>query len=181
MNLYPAMIDLLVALNTVRRPRKWEQPVATVLLGVVGVVLAIGGILENAVVFLEAAGNVIIPFTFVMLVDWVFVQRRRTPADAFFEAPRSFRDRWRLDAIVACAVGVVIGFYGQNFLPSFCYEIAPLPVIAGLASCVLFVGFAWRRIRDAAMPAPGSPKFCRQVLYPSGSPPCADGLFRQAT
>ncbi|WP_051341577.1 purine-cytosine permease family protein [Pseudonocardia spinosispora] len=150
MNLYPAMVDLLVALNTVREPRRWEQPVATVVLGVLGVLLAVVGILQNAEAFLEAGGNVIIPFTFVMLADWVWVQRRRTAASEFFRAPAGWRERWRLDAVLAAAVGVVISFVGQHFLPSFCYEIAPLSVVAGLISVLLFVVLAGGRIRAAA-------------------------------
>ncbi|WP_052372948.1 purine-cytosine permease family protein [Amycolatopsis taiwanensis] len=149
MNLYPAMIDLLVAINTVRRPRRWEQPVATVLLGIAGVALAAGGILERASDFLEAGGNFIIPFTFVMLVDWVLVQRRSTPSEEFFRSPRGFLGKWRLDAILACGVGVLIGFFGEDFLPSFCYEIAPLPVVAGIVSALVFVALGWPRIRAA--------------------------------
>ncbi|MBO0848028.1 MAG: cytosine permease [Pseudonocardia sp.] len=147
MNLYPAMVDLLVALNTVRRPRRWEQPMATVVLGAFGVVLAVAGILENAEAFLEACGNVVIPFTFVMLADWVFVQRRRTPAGEFFRPATSWREVWRLDAVLASVVGVLIGFFGTDFLPRFCYEIAPLPVVAGLVSAALFVVMALPRIR----------------------------------
>ncbi|WP_051579525.1 purine-cytosine permease family protein [Pseudonocardia acaciae] len=153
MNLYPAMVDLLVALNTVRKPRRWEQPVATVVLGVFGVVLAVAGILENAEAFLEACGNVVIPFTFVMLADWVFVQRRRTPASEFFRPATSWRELWRLDAVAASVVGALIGFFGQSFLPSFCYELAPLPVVAGLVSAALFVLLALPRIRAGAAEA----------------------------
>lgn len=155
MNLYPAMIDLLVALNTVRRPRKWEQPVASVLLGVVGIVLAVAGILENAAEFLEAAGTVIIPFTFIMLVDWVLVQRRRTHSDEFFRAPAGFADRWKLDAVGSCVVGVLIGFFGAEFLPAFCYEVLPLPVVAGVVAAGLFALLALPRIRNSQRPLAG--------------------------
>ncbi|TCP49359.1 purine-cytosine permease-like protein [Tamaricihabitans halophyticus] len=149
MNLYPAMIDLLVALNTVRRPWKWEQPIASVLLGVVGITLAVIGILDNAADFLEASGKVIIPFTFIMLVDWIAVQRRKTPSEEFFRAPRGFAERWRLDAVGACAVGVLIGFFGERFLPAFSYEVLPLPVVAGVVAAALFWLFALPRIRAA--------------------------------
>lgn len=149
MNLYPAMVDLLVAMNTVREPRRWEQPVATVVLGVCGVLLAVAGILQNAEAFLVACGNVVIPFTFVMLADWLFVARRRTPAGEFFRPPANWRERWRLDAVVAAVVGALIGFFGQDFLPRFSYEIAPLPVVAGLISAALFVLLAWPRVRAA--------------------------------
>ncbi|BDT92451.1 hypothetical protein IFM12275_24270 [Nocardia sputorum] len=54
MNLYPSTVDLLVTLNTVRKPRTWEQPIATVILGVLGVLTAQAGILAHA----EAIGVV---------------------------------------------------------------------------------------------------------------------------
>ena len=50
------------------------------------------------------AGDIIIPFTFVMLVDWLYVQRRRTPAAVFFQHPRRLADRVVPSAIVAVAV-----------------------------------------------------------------------------
>src|SRR3984957_6985214 len=84
MNLYPSTVDLLVALNNVHKPRRLEQPIATVGLGVLGTILAIAGILDHVQTLISDAGDIIIPFTFVMLVDWLFVQRRRTPAAAFF-------------------------------------------------------------------------------------------------
>lgn len=39
MNLYPSTVDLLVALNNIRKPTRWEQPLATIGLGVLGTVL----------------------------------------------------------------------------------------------------------------------------------------------
>ncbi|MBO0875695.1 MAG: hypothetical protein J2P19_20140, partial [Pseudonocardia sp.] len=76
-----------------------------------------------------------------------FVQRRRTPAGEFFRPATSWREVWRLDAVLASVVGVLIGFFGTDFLPRFCYEIAPLPVVAGLVSAALFVVMALPRIR----------------------------------
>ena len=37
MNLYPSTVDLLVVINNVHKPTRWEQPLATVLLGIGGI------------------------------------------------------------------------------------------------------------------------------------------------
>jgi hypothetical protein len=50
------------------------------------------GILDHVETLITNVGD-IIPFTFVMLVEWLYVQRRRTPTAAFFEHPRSLRER----------------------------------------------------------------------------------------
>ncbi|MBV9334560.1 MAG: cytosine permease, partial [Solirubrobacterales bacterium] len=92
MNLYPSTIDVLVAMNSFLRPHKWEQPVGTFLLGIASTLLAVAGILTHIQSFLNGIGDVIFPFTFIMLVDWLFVQRRDTPAEEFFERPRRLTD-----------------------------------------------------------------------------------------
>jgi purine-cytosine permease-like protein len=139
MNLYPSTVDLLVALNTLRKPRAWEQPVATVILGIGGILLAWAGILSKVQTFLDDAGNVIISFTFVMLADWLFFQRRRDSAGSFYDKPSTVSGWISWQAVVAFAVGVVIAFQGQHFLPSFCYETLPLSVLAGLVAAALDV------------------------------------------
>jgi len=138
MNLYPSTVDLLVALNNVRKPTRWEQPLATVGLGILGTILAIAGILDHVETLITDAGDIIIPFTFVMLVDWLYVQRRRTPAAAFFVQPRRLADRVVPSAIVAVAVGFVLGYWGDDFLPGFFLNTLPLPVVAGLVAAILY-------------------------------------------
>jgi len=138
MNLYPSTVDLLVALNNVRKPHRWEQPTATVGLGVLGTVLAIAGILDHVQTLITDAGDIIIPFTFVILVDWLHVQRKRTPADAFFVEPRRLADRFVAISIAAVAVGFVLAFWGQDFLPGFFFNTLPLPVVAGVVAALLY-------------------------------------------
>jgi purine-cytosine permease-like protein len=155
MNLYPSTVDLLVALNNIHKPTRWEQPLATIGLGVLGTVLAIAGILDHVQTLISDAGDIIIPFTFVMLVDWLYVQRRRTPAAAFFQPPRSLGDRVVPSAIAAVAIGFVFGFWGDRFLPSVFYNTLPLPVVAAVIAAVLYAAAAtiWpppQTIRPAA-------------------------------
>jgi purine-cytosine permease-like protein len=159
MNLYPSTVDLLVALNNVHKPTRWEQPLATVGLGVLGTVLAIAGILDHVQTLISDAGDIIIPFTFVMLVDWLYVQRRRTPATAFFQRPRDLADRAVPSAIAAVAIGFVFGFWGDKFLPSVFYNTLPLPVVAAVIAAILYAAAAtvWpppQTIRPAAAVAP---------------------------
>ncbi len=159
MNLYPSTVDLLVALNNVHKPTRWEQPAATIGLGVLGTVLAIAGILDHVQTLINDAGDIIIPFTFVMLVDWLYVQRRRTPADAFFRPPRGLSDRAVPSAIAAVAIGFAFGFWGDQFLPSVFYNTLPLPVVAAVIAAVLYAAAAaiWpppQAIRPAAVSQP---------------------------
>lgn len=141
MNLYPSTVDLLVAINTFRRQTKWAQPIATIILGVLGTVLAILGILNHVVGFLDVIGDVIIPFTFIMLVDWVWVQRKKTPATAFFDPPRTAQDWWRWSAVIAFGVGLVISIWGSNWFPILFATALPLPVVGGLVSALIYAGW----------------------------------------
>lgn len=139
MNLYPSTVDLLVALNTLRKPSRWEQPVATILLGIVATLLAVGGILNKVQGFLNGVGDVIFPFTFVMLADWLWVQRRSTPASEFFERPRSMRERFFWPGIVSFLLGFAVSVWGENFLPAFFYDVLPLPVVGALFAAIIHV------------------------------------------
>jgi hypothetical protein len=73
-----------------------------------------------------------------MLVDWMYVQRRRTPAAAFFQPPRRLADRIVPSAIAAVAIGFVLAFWGDQFLPGFFYNTLPLPVVAGLVAAIVY-------------------------------------------
>ncbi len=152
MNLYPSTVDLLVALNSVRKPRLWEQPLATLGLGIAGTALAIAGILSHVQTLLTDAGDLIIPFTFVMLVDWFVLGRAALPAEDFFDTPNRRRVHLGVSATSAVAVGFVFAFWGQDFLPAFCYTDLPLPVVGGVvgAACyAIFLLLARRGAPDA--------------------------------
>lgn len=138
LNLYPSTIDLLVALNTVKKPAKWEEPVATVVLGAISTLLAIYGILNKIQNFLNITGDVIFPFTFIMLVDWISVQRKRTPVAAFYDRPTTSAGWLALPAMLAWLVGFALNYWGADFLPPFFYNTLPLPVVGSLVSAVLY-------------------------------------------
>lgn len=148
MNLYPSTVDLLVALNTFRKPSKWEQPIATIVLGFFSTVLAILGILNHVQGFLDVIGDVIIPFTFIMIVDWVWVQKKKTPASAFFERPRTPREWWTWPSIVSFVVGLVISIWGGDWFPHLFSAVLPLPVVGGLVGSIVFVIWELPRINS---------------------------------
>jgi purine-cytosine permease-like protein len=139
MNLYPSTVDLLVALDTLHKPKRWEQPIATVLLGVVATLLAVGGILDKVQGFLNGVGAVVFPFTFIMLADWLWVQRKSTPVARFYERPRTARDWISWPSIVAFALGFVISEWGQSFLPGLFYNVLPLPVVGALVAAIFYM------------------------------------------
>jgi purine-cytosine permease-like protein len=155
MNLYPSTVDLLVVFDNLHKPSRWEQPLATLFLGIGGIVLAMAGILAHVSTLLSDAGDVVIPFTFVMLVDWLYVQRQRTQAKEFFIPPSSRADRIVPSAIGAVVIGFVIGYWGEHFLPSVFYNTLPLPVVGGLVAAVLYGAAAhiWPRTSATAAAA----------------------------
>jgi purine-cytosine permease-like protein len=159
MNLYPSTIDVLVAMNTFLKPRRWEQPVGTFLLGIASTLLAVAGILTHIQSFLNSIGDVIFPFTFIMLVDWLLVQRRDTPEATFFERPRSFSDWLDPVAAVAFAAGVAFNIWIHLVLPSVLNDQMPIPLVGALLSAVLYAVMApsLSPHRQAAAPAPRRP------------------------
>lgn len=164
MNLYPSTIDVLVALNSFLRPRRWEQPVGTFLLGIASTLLAVAGILTHIQSFLNGIGDVIFPFTFIMLVDWILVQRRATPAQAFFERPRTVSD-W-IDPLAAFAffVGLAFNLWIHLVLPAALNHQLPIPFVGALLSGALYAALA------RASPHRASPE---TVSRDSGAPAIA--------
>jgi purine-cytosine permease-like protein len=150
MNLYPSTVDLLVALNTFRKPSRWEQPIATVILGIVATLLAVGGILNRVQTFLGSIGDVVFPFTFVMLADWLFIRHRRAPAEEFYERPRTLLDWFYWPGVIAFVVGFLISAFGDRVLPSFFYDVLPLPIVGSLiaAAIYLIIAVPLRRVAE---------------------------------
>ncbi|MEU7766036.1 cytosine permease [Nocardia sp. NPDC049190] len=134
MNLYPATVDVLVSVNTVRTPRTWEQPVATVVLGVLGVLFAQAGILAHAEAFVTGAGELLGPFAFVMLVDWLWGLADKRDVDTYFRPARGFGDRWRIPAITCFLAGFMVSFCGKDFLPANFSHTVPLSLLGSLVA-----------------------------------------------
>jgi purine-cytosine permease-like protein len=140
MNLYPSTIDVLVAMNSIMKPRRWEQPVGTFLLGIASTLLAVAGILTHIQSFLNGIGDVIFPFTFIMLIDWILVQRRATPAEEFFERPRKATEWIDPIAGIAFFVGLAFNIWAHLVLPASLNDQMPIPFVGALISAVLYAG-----------------------------------------
>ncbi len=138
MNLYPSTIDVLVAMNSFLRPRRWEQPVGTFLLGIASTLLAVAGILTHIQSFLNGIGDVIFPFTFIMLVDWIMVQRRSVPAEAFFERPSTPAQWIDPPAAIAFFVGLAFNLWIHLVLPAGLIHQLPIPYVGALIAAALY-------------------------------------------
>lgn len=151
MNLYPSTVDLLVALNTVRKPHRWEQPVATVVLGILGTLLAQLGILDHAETFITDIGDILGPFAFVMLVDWLWGRMRdKLDPGTYFRTPVGFTEHWKVAAIVSFFIGFVFSFWGTSIFPAGFYDNFPLSLFGSLVSAVVYLAYVL--IRDRATP-----------------------------
>jgi purine-cytosine permease-like protein len=144
MNLYPSTIDLLVAANTLLPPRRWEQPAGTLVLGILSTLLAVAGILNHISSFIDSIGDALFPFTFIMLVDWIYVQRRATPAEAFFRTPQAWPDWLSLPGAVAFSVGCAFSIWFGDIAPSWWLNQVPTPFVGALISAGLYALLAVR-------------------------------------
>jgi nucleobase:cation symporter-1, NCS1 family len=138
LNLYPASMDFLVIIDSVSKRRRWEQPVATIVFGLLGTVLALAGILNHAETFVTDVGDVVAPFTFILTVDWLWALRDKTNAATYFAKPKAFAGQWRWTAMICAGIGFVVSFWGNHFLPGFAYNDLPLPVVGGVVAAALY-------------------------------------------
>jgi purine-cytosine permease-like protein len=138
LNLYPSAMDFLVMFDTVSRRRRWEQPVATIVFGVLGTVLALLGILSHAEAFVTDVADFVAPFTFIIAVDWLWALRDKTDTRTYFARPRTFAGQWRWTSAVSAVIGFVISFWGNLFLPPVFYNDLPLPVVGGVVAAAVY-------------------------------------------
>lgn len=143
MNLYPSTIDLLVTLNTVCKPRPWQQPVATVALGILGILLAQAGILDHAQTFVTDVGGLVGPFAFVMIVDWLWGLADKHNTDTYFHRGQDDTTGRHLPALLCFLVGSAVSILGKDFLPDGFADAVPLnlagPMLAAVAYAVVLV------------------------------------------
>jgi purine-cytosine permease-like protein len=138
LNLYPSTMDFLALFNSVSKARRWEQPVATIVFGVLGTVLALAGILNHAETFVTDVGDVVAPFTFILAVDWLWALRDKTNVATYFARPTTLAGHWRWTAMICAGIGFAISYWGNDFLPGFAYNDLPLPVVGGVVAAALY-------------------------------------------
>ena len=143
MNLYPSTVDLLVTMETARTSRRWDQPIATVVLGVLGTALAQAGILGHAQTFINDVGDVLGPFAFVMLVDWLWGLRDREDTDSYFTRPANAWLDWRIPPIICFLIGFVLAFWGHDLFGSGFVADAPTAAISSFLAGALYGLWLW--------------------------------------
>ncbi|MCL4404840.1 MAG: cytosine permease [Candidatus Marsarchaeota archaeon] len=140
MNLYPATADLLASVQNLFRKKAKEaiaQPIATIVLGTLGVVLAAIGILNAVSGFLDLLAIIIFPFTFIVLVDWYTNMRYSSKLKDFYEVPKGLWANFKPIAIVSTAIAVLINIFGLGPLnPLFNYF--PQTVFGSLVGALIY-------------------------------------------
>ena len=115
MNLYPATADLLAALQPAFRKKpneKLAQPIATILLGAGGIILAIAGILAHIETFIDDLASIIFPFTFILIFDWFVHLRHTTKIGDYYNIPKTIFMNLRIDALIPALIGTIIAMFG---------------------------------------------------------------------
>ncbi|MEM0363474.1 MAG: cytosine permease [Sulfolobaceae archaeon] len=136
MNLYPATVDLLTALQPfLRKQRKWAQPISTIILGIISVALAIAGILQHVENFLLLVADLIFPYTFIVIIDWYVRLWRKVPIDDFYKIPKTFQDNFNIRAIIATVIGIILSAISINFI---LFDYFPQPVFASLIAMLIY-------------------------------------------
>lgn len=133
MNLYPAVADLLVSIEPfIRKVKKYKlsQPLATIGLGIISLILAILGILNYIENFLLLVGDVIFPFTFILLVDW-YTGLKQMDMKAFYTP-----SKWvSVKALVALIIGVLLNYYNVFGIVSLYF---PYQVLGSLIAAAIY-------------------------------------------
>ncbi|QGA55312.1 cytosine permease [Sulfolobus sp. E5-1-F] len=146
MNLYPAVADLLTALQPVLKKREnMTQPIAAIILGIAGSIAAILGILQNATNFLLFVGDIIFPYTFIVLIDWYLriwpnMKQGKIAPNDFYSFQKSIRDNLNPYALVATVIGTILNVISIPMLtPLFNYF--PQELFGSLIGALLYYLF----------------------------------------
>jgi purine-cytosine permease-like protein len=117
---------------------RWEQPVVTVIFGILGTLLAAAGILNHVATFVDDLGDIVAPYAFVVIVDWLWGLANKTDARTYFARLPGWRGQLQFPAIVATVIGFVISFWGSDFLPASFVNNVPLLLVGALISALLY-------------------------------------------
>ncbi|WP_238026378.1 purine-cytosine permease family protein [Metallosphaera javensis (ex Hofmann et al. 2022)] len=148
MNLYPAVADFITAVQPAFRSRRVEQisqPTSTVVIGIAGAVAAILGILQNATAFLNFVGDIIFPYTFIVLLDWYLRLRPQMESGKitvrdFYTPSRKVRDNVNPYSLGATAVGTLLNVVSIPALTPL-YAYFPQDLFGSLVGALLYFLF----------------------------------------
>ncbi len=141
MNLYPSTADLLSGIQPIFKKIKMEekaQPISTIFLGVVGIILAIVGILGHIVFFLLLVADLLFPYTFILIADWYLNLKKTAKIKDFYEIPKTFRGNFNISAVVGTIIGILINFLGLGPLDTI-FSYFPQQVFGSLVAAFTFI------------------------------------------
>lgn len=136
LNLYPSTIDALVCLRTFRPAQWWQEPAATLLLGLLATTAALGGILSRITGLLTWVEHLIIPFTCILLLDWYGYKGHCVGAMTYLQ-PSTIR--WRLTGCLAFALGVAASLVLPGHMPDALQLWLPEPIAVFMLTLVCFI------------------------------------------
>jgi len=151
MNLYPAVTKFLAVINVAnKRTPRWLQPGVVLGLGGFSTFLAIVGILQFVESFLNLLGELLFPFTFILLVDWFLGRYYQDSPSRFFPGNPDSPRLWSWSASWAVAMLLVaIGMDQlESWLPIALTRYLPWQVASALFAAMLYgVGLIWTERR----------------------------------
>ncbi|MEY2342820.1 cytosine permease [Acidithiobacillus sp. IBUN Pt1247-S3] len=151
MNLYPAVTKFLAVINVAeRRTPQWLQPAVVLGLGGFSTLLAILGILHFIENFLNLLGELLFPFTFILLVDWFLGRYHQNPASRFFAGNPDSPSLWSWSA--GWAVVMLLAAIGMDqlepWLPAALPLYLPWQVVSALLAAMMYgLGLHWAERR----------------------------------
>lgn len=135
LNLYPATIDALVCLRTFRRAQWWQEPTATVLLGLLATMAALGGILSRLGGLLSWVEHLIVPFTCILLLDWYVFKGRFLAVDAYLHYSQP---RYRTVGCLAFVLSVLAALVMPGHMPGDLQVWLPEPIAVFMITCMIY-------------------------------------------
>lgn len=105
--------------------------ITTVVLGVVGVVLAVAGIWTHFETWLNLLGIIVPPIGAVLIIDQLVLARRRSLATT--SEPPTAQPRWRPSAFLAWIIGASAALATHAFADFLCTAVVGM-VVAGVAT-----------------------------------------------
>ncbi|MBU2753158.1 hypothetical protein HFU84_03500 [Acidithiobacillus sp. CV18-2] len=151
MNLYPAVTKFLAVINVAnKRTSRWLQPGVVLGLGGFSTFLAIVGILQFVESFLNLLGELLFPFTFILLVDWFLGRYYQDSPSRFFPGNPDSPRLWSWSASWAVAMLLVaIGMDQlESWLPIALTRYLPWQVASALFAAMLYgFGLIWAERR----------------------------------
>lgn len=135
LNLYPATIDALVCLRTFRTAQWWQEPAATVLLGLLATMAALGGILSRIGGLLSWVEHLIIPFTCILLLDWYGFKGRFLAVDAYLQYSQP---RFHMAGCLAFVLSVMAALAIPGHMPDDLQIWLPEPVAVFISTLIIY-------------------------------------------